>query len=194
MADHEEPGGDPEFGVRALGYSRRQVDEFVAEVRRELRGLHPGPDQAPGEPGRMFPEPVSDQVSRLLRFAQEEAATRVAAARQQAERTLLSAREVADRLMADARKRSAELEEKVAAALEREVAARVDELTHKHERLLTGLTGMRDSLVEALDHDAMLGPIQTPYEDLAGDTVRVYQPQSGARAVEQGDWQDWRAG
>jgi hypothetical protein len=193
MADHEEPGRDPEFGVRALGYSRRQVDEFVAEVRRELHGLRPAPGRAPGEPVRTFPpEPPQGQVSRLLRFAQEEADNRIATARQQAEQTLRSARELADRLMADARKRSVELEERVAAALDREVTARIDELARTHGRLLTGLAGMRDSLVEALDHDAMLGPIELlSFEELAGDTVRVYLPQQGGRSAEQ---TEWRAG
>lgn len=196
MADHDEPGRDPEFGVRVLGYSRRQVEEFVAEVRRELGGLRPGPER-PGEPGGMVPEPMPGQVSRLLRMAQAEADARVAEARRQAERTLRSAREVADRLMADARKRSVELEERVSAALDREVAARVDEMVRTHGRLRTGLTAMRDSVAEALDHDAMLGPIQplsmanlTGLADLTdlGERVRVYMPQPGRLPAEQGDW------
>lgn len=39
MADRGEAGREPEFAVRMLGYSRTEVDEFVAEVRRELRAL-----------------------------------------------------------------------------------------------------------------------------------------------------------
>ena len=196
MADHDEPGRDPEFGVRVLGYSRRQVDEFVAEVRRELSDLCPGL-QRPGEPGWTVAEPVPGQISWVLRLAQEEADARVAEARRQAEKTWLSAREVADRLMADARKRSVELEERVSAALDREVAARVDELVRTHGRLLTGLSAMRDSVAEALDHDALLGPIRSPslaeLADLTdlGDRVRVYVPQPGGRPAGQ---DDWRAG
>jgi cell division septum initiation protein DivIVA len=193
MADHDEPGRDPEFGVRVLGYSRRQVDEFVAEVRRELGALRPGPERT-GEPGWMVPEPAPGQVSRMLRMAQEEADARVAEARRQAEKTLRSAREVADRLMTDARKRSVELEERVSAALDREVAARVDELVRTHGRLLAGLAAMRDSVAEALDQDAMLGPIRPPsmadLTDLTdlGDRIRVYVPQPGGLPAEQGDW------
>jgi cell division septum initiation protein DivIVA len=201
MADQEEPGLDPGFGVRALGYSRRQVDEFVAEVRRELRGWHPDlsePSRSPesvrvlGEPEPVFPEPVPSQVSRMLRLAQEEADTRIAEARRRAEKTLRSAREVADRLMADARERSAELEERVSAALDREVAARVEELVRTHDRLIAGLAAMRDSLGEALDRDAMLGPVRPlSMAELAKDgaeqRVRVYVPRPAERA-------DWSAG
>jgi hypothetical protein len=35
----------------------------------------------------------------------------------------------------------------------------------------------------------MLGPVQAPsFEDLAGETVRVYLPQPGGRPVEQPEW------
>jgi cell division septum initiation protein DivIVA len=190
MADHGEPGRDPEFGVRLLGYSRREVDELVAEVCRELRGLHVGPEQAPGEPGGWTAlGPAQGHVSRVLRFAQEEADARIAEAKRQAEQTLRSAREVADRLMADARKRSIELEARVASALDREVTARVGELVSTHARLVVGLVGMRDSLVEALELDARLGPVQPiSFEDLTQDRAQAYVPRPGGRSAEQAGW------
>jgi hypothetical protein len=131
----------------------------------------------------------------MLRLAQEEVDNRIAEARRQAEKTLMSAREVADRLMADARRRSVELEERVSAALDREVTIRVEELVSTHDRLLAGLVRMRDSLGEALDHDAMLGPVRPLSmaelaEDGVGDRVRVYVPRPGGHPAEQVDWRD----
>jgi hypothetical protein len=145
MAD----GREPEFGVRVIGYSRREVDEFVAEVRRELRGLDGGPD--PDWDGRM---------TLAVRLADEEAAVRIADARERAEQLLRSARELADRVVADARRRAVDLEESVAAALDRELTSRVGELAGAHTRLIEGLTGMSESLAGLLCRDAELGPIR----------------------------------
>lgn len=114
MADRGEAGREPEFAVRMLGYSRTEVDEFVAEVRRELRALGIRLAQSPDEgasvrvitasprPIEQLP-PVSAHLARLLRYAEEEASGRVAEARLQAEQALRSARELADKTAADAR-------------------------------------------------------------------------------------------
>jgi cell division septum initiation protein DivIVA len=170
MADAEEP----EFGIRLFGYSRREVDAFVSEVRRELRMRSGGT----GDVTVIGSSPSGESaVARLLRLAAEAAEQRRAESVGEAELTLLSARELADRmdeearervreaaeeagrLVAEARRRARELEEKVAEALEREVASRVGELAQAHERLVAGLAGVRDALAELLARDADRGPV-----------------------------------
>lgn len=159
MADAEEP----EFGIRLFGYSRREVDEFVAELRRELRVRAGGT----GEVTVVGSSPVRESAAaRVLRLAAEAAEQRTAESVEQAELVLLSARELADlmrqeadRLVAEARRRARELEEQVAQTLEREVTARVVELAQAHERLVGGLSEVRDALEEVLARDAGLGPV-----------------------------------
>lgn len=165
---------EPEFGIRMFGYSRREVDAFVAEVRRELR-LDSG---GTGDVTVIGSSPTGESaVARLLRLAGEAAEQRRAESVEQAELTLLSARELADRmdeearekvreaateadrLVAEARRRARKLEEEVAEALEREVASRVGELAREHERLVAGLAGVRDALEEVLARDAGRGPV-----------------------------------
>jgi cell division septum initiation protein DivIVA len=180
MAEHV----DPEFGIRVLGYSRREVDEFLAELRKNLRTDVGGT----GEVRLITTSPVGETGSeRVLRLATEAADERIS----EAEQTLRSAREVADQLaaeatdmrtkaagkalgivraagaesdqiIAEARQRAVELEEHVAAMLEREVAARVSDLARTHNRLVLGLAGMRDALVEVLDRDSDRGPVEVP--------------------------------
>lgn len=165
---------EPEFGIRLFGYSRREVDAFVAEVRRELR-LDCG---GTGEVTVIGASPPGESaVARLLRLAGEAAEQRRAESVEQAELTLLSARELADRMdeearervreanaeadriISEARRRARKLEEEVAEALEREVASRVDELAREHARLVGGLAVVRDALEEVLARDAGRGPV-----------------------------------
>ncbi len=165
---------EPEFGIRLFGYSRREVDAFVAEVRRELRTRSGGT----GDVTVIGSSPVGESaVARLLRLAGEAAEQRREESVEQAELTLLSARELADRmdeearekvreaameadrLVVEARRRARELEDQVAETLEREVASRVGELAQAHERLVTGLAGVRDALEEVLAKDAGRGPV-----------------------------------
>ena len=180
MAEHV----DPEFGIRVLGYSRREVDEFLAELRKDLRTGSGGT----GAVRLITTSPVGEGASaRVLRLATEAAGERTS----EAEQTLRSAREVADRLaaraadvrdkaaeqargvvraaqaeaeqiIAEARQLAVELEEHVAEMLDREVAARVSELARTHSRLVVGLAGMRDALVEVLDRDSGRGPLEAP--------------------------------
>jgi cell division septum initiation protein DivIVA len=180
MAEHI----DPEFGIRVLGYSRREVDEFLAELRKDLRTGSGGT----GAVRLITISPAGEGASaRVLRLATEAAGERTS----EAEQTLRSAREVADRLaaraadvrakaaeqarevvraaqaeaeqiIAEARQRAVELEEHVAEMLDREVAARVSELARTHSRLVIGLAGMRDALVEVLDRDSGRGPLEAP--------------------------------
>lgn len=170
MGDAEEP----EFGIRVFGYSRREVDAFVAEVRRELRTRSGGT----GDVTVIGSSPSGESGTvRLMRLAGEAAEQRRAESVEQAELTLLSARELADRmdeearglvreaeaeaerLVAEGRKRARELEDQVAETLEREVTSRVGELAQAHERLVTGLAGVRDALEEVLTRDAGRGPV-----------------------------------
>jgi cell division septum initiation protein DivIVA len=180
MAEHV----DPEFGIRVLGYSRREVDEFLAELRKDLRTGSGGT----GAVRLITTSPAGEGAGdRVLRLATEAAAERTS----EAEQTLRSAREVADQLaaeaadmrakaakkaleivrsagaeadqiMAEARQRAVELEEHVSAMLEREVAARVSDLARTHNRLFIGLVGMRDALVEVLDRESGHGPLEVP--------------------------------
>lgn len=110
MADRGEALRDPEFGIRMLGYSRTEVDEFVAEVRRELRALGARLAGESGSVRVLNPAPaakelppVSAHLARLLRYAEEEAVQRVTEARFAAEQTLRSARELADQTAGNAR-------------------------------------------------------------------------------------------
>ncbi len=170
MADAEEP----EFGIRLFGYSRHEVDEFVAELRRELRVRTGGT----GDVTVIGSSPSRESaVGRLLRLAGEAAEQRAAESAEEAELTLRSARELADRmgeearrqvqeaaaeaerLVTEARKKARELEEEVADTLEREVGSRVGELADAHHRLVTGLAGVRDALEEVLNRDAERGPV-----------------------------------
>jgi len=66
----------------------------------------------------------------------------------------------AEQILAEARQRAVELEEHVAEMLEREVADRVGDLARTHNRLVIGLSGMRDALVEVLDRDSERGPLE----------------------------------
>ncbi|MEO5875030.1 MAG: hypothetical protein ABIS86_23180 [Streptosporangiaceae bacterium] len=180
MADHV----DPEFGIRMLGYSRREVEEFLAELRKDLRTGAGGT----GGVRLVTTSPAGESaVERVLRLAAEAADERTA----EAEQTLRSARVLADQLaaeaakirsradgralelvrtareeaeqiLAEARQRAAELEDRVSATLDREVAARVSDLARTHNRLVSGLSGMRDALVEVIDRDAGRGPIDKP--------------------------------
>jgi cell division septum initiation protein DivIVA len=180
MAEHV----DPEFGIRVLGYSRREVDEFLAELRKDLRTESGGT----GAVRLITASPAGEGAgARVLRLATEAADERTS----EAEQTLRSARAVADRLaaeatdlrdraaeqaravvraaeaeadqiMAEARQRGAELEEQVAERLDREIAARVGDLARTHSRLVVGLSGMRDALVEVLDRDSGRGPVEVP--------------------------------
>ncbi len=149
---------DPEFQLRLVGYSRREVDEFVAEVRRELRELAPSQDvRVIGGPAA---DPDAPQAVRVVALAQDEADRRIAEATGQAEQTLRGARELADQILGEARRRAAELETRVAQALEREIATRVGELTRTHARMVAGLTGMRDTISDLLATDDELGPLE----------------------------------
>lgn len=179
-----------------LGYSRREVDEFLREVRKELR-LQSG---GSGEVRILTPAPDGESaVSRMMRMAAESADQRAAEAVDQAEKTVRAARELADRIaieaeeikrqartdadkllaearteydrilsgvrveqdriLADARRRGVELERQVAEALDNEVRARLNDLTRTHTRLVTGLSGMRDALIEVLAREADQGPV-----------------------------------
>ncbi|MCD0448800.1 hypothetical protein LO762_06270 [Actinocorallia sp. API 0066] len=168
MAVREEPG----FGIRLFGYSRREVDDFVFEVRRELRARTEtagGASVAPSE----------GAVTRMLRLAAECADQRRAEAAGQAERTLLGARELADlmaaearerlaaatveaeRVLGEARQRAMELEERVGKSLDAEVGARIAELSRAHDRLVDGLATVRTALEDVLVRDAERGPVET---------------------------------
>ncbi|ROO88809.1 hypothetical protein EDD29_6491 [Actinocorallia herbida] len=166
MAVREEPG----FSIRLFGYSRREVDDFVFEVRRELRAQTESP-------GGASVAPSEGAVTRVLRLAAECADQRKAEAAGQAERTLLGARELADlmaaearerlaaatvdaeRILGDARQRAMELEERVSASLDVEVGSRVTELTRAHDRLVEGLASVRDALADVLARDSERGPV-----------------------------------
>jgi len=149
---------DPEFQLRLVGYSRREVAEFVAEVRRELRELTPYQDVR--VIGRATAERERAPAVRVIALAQEEADRRIAEATGQAEQTLRGARELADQILLEARRRAAELESRVAQTLEREIASRVGELARTHARMVTGLSGMRDVISGLLAADAELGPLE----------------------------------
>src|SRR6266545_3915165 len=121
------------FEVQMRGYSRRQVDEFIARCRSQIRDLEQrlarslddgeemrrdlatARQQALG--AKPAHEEVSEQAERMLTAAQEqaeraitsaraEAEKTVTAARNEAEKTLTSARTEAERTTTDARKKS----------------------------------------------------------------------------------------
>jgi vacuolar-type H+-ATPase subunit H len=180
MNDRDAPDLDPEFGLRLLGYSRREVDRFVAVVRRELRTLDPFAEPPGGvrlipAAGSSLPQGTQDEdddesgeaergaVARIIGYAQEEADRRLAGATTEAEQTLRGARELADQILDEARRRAAELESRVAQTLDRELATRVGELARTHARMVDGLSGMRDTLAELLAADADLGPLEPDY-------------------------------
>jgi len=182
MNDRDAPDLDPEFGLRLLGYSRREVDRFVAVVRRELRTLDPfadpltagsggvrvipasAPDRPDADPDDDAPEEFErGAVARLIGYAQEEGDRRLASATAEAESTLRGARELADQILAEARRRAAELESRVAQTLDRELATRVGELARTHARMVGGLSTMREMIAALLQADAELGPLEPDY-------------------------------
>ncbi|WP_344828221.1 DivIVA domain-containing protein [Actinocorallia longicatena] len=163
-----------EFGIRMFGYSRREVDAFLKEVRRELHEQSGGS----GEVRVLTSSPNGEgAVARMLRMAAESAGQRGAEAAEQAERTVLAAREIADRIaveaeelkrqaradadtiLAEARQRAVDLEQRVSESLDREVRQRLGDLARTHNRLVSGLSGMRDVLVDVLDREAEQGPL-----------------------------------
>jgi cell division septum initiation protein DivIVA len=191
MFDRGEVSGEPEFAIRMLGYARGEVDEFVAEVRRELRGLGTrmadegglGGVRVIGAPPPERPQSLGDHLSRLLCYAEEEARRRIAEAKAQAEQTLVSARELADqtaaeakrlaeetaaearglaeRLVSEARNRAAALEAEVTETLEREIGQRVAAMAGDHEQVVIQLTQLRDAMDAMLQADARRGPVES---------------------------------
>src|SRR6201985_3207130 len=121
------------FEVQMRGYSRRQVDDFVARCRSQIRELEERlgrplekGDQLPNEvtPRRAQPlgsrpahEEVSERISQILKLADDEAkaqknkaddgiASQRAAAQQESDRVRADAREQAERMLTAAQEQA----------------------------------------------------------------------------------------
>ena len=122
--------GDEPFETQMRGYSRRQVDEFVASTRSQLRDLSEQLARALGETGQLRTklsaaqqalrdkpahEEVSERVAQILQLAEAEAKAQHARAQDEAGELRDQARQDADQFRAKAREQA---EQVLAAARE----------------------------------------------------------------------------
>ncbi|GAB3655434.1 hypothetical protein GCM10027589_14630 [Actinocorallia lasiicapitis] len=126
----------PEFGVRMRGYSRREVDEFLREVRQELR-LQSG---GSGEIRTLTQSPHGEgAAARTSLLAGEAADQRGAEVAEQAEETLRAARDLADRIAYEAeelKRRSLSDADRLLADARAEHARMLSDARTEHDRLL----------------------------------------------------------
>ncbi len=141
-------GGDDAFEMQMRGYSRRQVDAFVASSRSQARDLEEQLARSLGETGQLRTElqaarqalrdkpaheQVSERVAEILQLADQEANAQRARAQDEADKVRDQARQDADRFRAKAREQAEHVVAEAREQAENAVAAAQAEIRKMRE-------------------------------------------------------------
>ena len=171
-------GYDPDQVREYLGHIAAQVGALEAELREARLAAGTGADVvAVPEPRAEDPyERFADQVSDVLRAADDHARRVVEDARAEATRTLGEARAEADRIRVDAQAHAEEARQ--------EGSELLDEARRESERVLSSLSARRETLVD------QLGQMQARLLGVARDLEAAIDdpaPQDEALAIDERD-------
>jgi cell division septum initiation protein DivIVA len=158
----EEPETGGHFPVGPLGYNRAAVDQYLAEVERELQELRTR--QAPamsiteeierlGEQTSSILVVAHDQASETTRRAQEQATETTRRARELASETTRRAQEQADRCIADAASNAVAITEQAKQQL-RELDSETDAVWQERQRLIEDVRGTASTLMALAEEAA----------------------------------------
>jgi hypothetical protein len=150
----DEPAEAPRFPVGALGYNRGAVDEYIADMERELVEL-----RARARPGGVS---ITEEIERLG----EQTASILVVAHDQANETTRRAQEQADHCIADAAANAVAMTEQAKGQL-RELDLETDAVWRERRRLVedvrttaTALFALAEDAIERFPED------EKPVEDM----------------------------
>jgi hypothetical protein len=165
----EDPGGVGRFPVGPFGYNRSAVDQYLAEVDRELDELRRSRQPQPMS--------INEEIERLG----EQTASILVVAHDQAHETTRHAQEQADRCIADAASNAVAITEQAKQQL-RQLDSETDAVWQERQRLIEDVRTTASALVALAEEASQRFPaddkpsVDFPVTVVAADTPTVDFP------------------